>query len=41
LGVLGRLADLLFVRRHLRWFVATKQNDLKRIAEDRANPAAN
>ena len=41
LGILGRLADLLFLRRHMRWFVATKQNDLKRIAEDRANSTAN
>jgi ligand-binding SRPBCC domain-containing protein len=41
LGILGRLADLLFLRRHMRWFVATKQSDLKRIAEDRANAVAN
>jgi len=41
LGILGQLADLLFLRRHMRWLVATKQNDLKRIAEDRANTVAN
>ncbi|HEV8723295.1 MAG TPA: SRPBCC family protein [Candidatus Binatia bacterium] len=41
LGILGRLVDLLFLRRHMCWFVATKQSDLKRIAEGRANPAAN
>jgi ligand-binding SRPBCC domain-containing protein len=26
LGILGRLADLLFLRRHMRWFVATKES---------------
>ncbi len=37
-GIAGRLADLVFLRRHMRWFVATKQTALKRIAEERANP---
>jgi ligand-binding SRPBCC domain-containing protein len=36
-GFLGTLADLLFLERHMRWFVTTKQNSLKRIAEQRAN----
>jgi len=35
-GVLGRLADLLFLRRHMRWFVTRKQCALKSIAEERA-----
>jgi ligand-binding SRPBCC domain-containing protein len=38
---IGRLADLLFLRRHMRWFVVTKQSALKRIAEERANSHAN
>ena len=33
LGVLGRLADVLFLKRHMEWFVRTKQSHLKRIAE--------
>ena len=33
---LGRLMDLIFMTRHMRWFVATKQANLKRIAEVRA-----
>jgi hypothetical protein len=33
LGVFGRIADALFLRRHMRWFVATKQSRLKAIAE--------
>jgi ligand-binding SRPBCC domain-containing protein len=33
LGVLGRIADALFLERHMRWFVATKQRHLKAIAE--------
>ena len=41
-GFIGDLADLLFVSRHMRWFVATKQRALKQIAEKRASiPAAN
>jgi ligand-binding SRPBCC domain-containing protein len=36
-GVIGDLADLLFLNRHMRWFVATKQSALKQIAEKRAN----
>jgi hypothetical protein len=31
LGPLGRLADRLFLERHMRWFVTTKQNALKRM----------
>ena len=34
LGPLGLLADRLFLERHMRWFVSTKQNHLKRLAED-------
>jgi ligand-binding SRPBCC domain-containing protein len=42
LGLIGNLADLLFLSRHMRWFVATKQSALKQIAETRARiPAAN
>jgi ligand-binding SRPBCC domain-containing protein len=33
LGVLGRIADRLFLRRHMTWFVATKQSHLKVMAE--------
>ena len=33
LGLLGRAADALFLERHMRWFVTTKQANLKRIAE--------
>ena len=33
LGPLGRIADRLFIERHMRWFVAKKQEALKRIAE--------
>lgn len=41
-GFIGDLADVLFVSRHMRWFVATKQRALKQIAEKRASiPAAN
>jgi ligand-binding SRPBCC domain-containing protein len=32
-GILGRIADALFVRRHMEWFVTTKQRALKAIAE--------
>jgi hypothetical protein len=35
-GLIGRLADNLFLRRHMRWFVTTKQNGLKRMAEAQA-----
>ncbi|HEX8154669.1 MAG TPA: SRPBCC family protein [Thermoanaerobaculia bacterium] len=35
LGILGRIADALFVERHMRWFVATKQQALRKIAESR------
>ena len=33
LGFVGRIADALFVRRHMEWFVRTKQENLKRIIE--------
>jgi ligand-binding SRPBCC domain-containing protein len=39
-GLIGGLADLLFVSRHMRWFVATKQTSLRRIAEERARITA-
>ena len=39
-NVVGRLADLLFLRRHMRWFVTRKQRALKRIAEERAKSLA-
>lgn len=32
-GPLGRLADALFVRRHMLWFLAEKQKRLKQLAE--------
>jgi ligand-binding SRPBCC domain-containing protein len=35
LGPIGRLADALFLRRHMKWFVSTKQLHLKQIAEGR------
>jgi ligand-binding SRPBCC domain-containing protein len=35
-GFIGRLADALFLRRHMAWFVFTKQSVLKQIAECRA-----
>jgi len=38
LGVLGKIADALFVGRHMRHFVATKQAALKRMAEDLTRP---
>jgi ligand-binding SRPBCC domain-containing protein len=34
-GPLGMLADHLFLRRHLRSFISTKQAALKRLAEER------
>jgi hypothetical protein len=36
LGILGRIADVLFLERHMRWFVETKQSHLKRIVEHRS-----
>ena len=36
LGFIGRVADRLFLQRHMRVFVTTKQSNLKRIAEARA-----
>lgn len=35
-GPLGRLADRLFLARHMLWFVTTKQNALARIIESRS-----
>ncbi len=32
-GMLGRVADALFLERHMRWFVATKQKQLKALIE--------
>lgn len=32
-GLLGRIADALFVTRHMRWFVTEKQSRLKATAE--------
>ena len=32
-GVLGRIADALFVTRHMRWFVTEKQRRLKAMVE--------
>ena len=32
---LGWIADPLFLRRHMEWFVRTKQQNLKRIIESR------
>ncbi len=39
LGILGRIADALFLKRHMTWFVRTKQNALKEIAEKRGGQA--
>jgi ligand-binding SRPBCC domain-containing protein len=36
LGFIGGLADALFLRRHMAWFVSTKQRALKQIAERRS-----
>ena len=38
LGLLGKLADRLFVERHLRWFLSTKQAKLKGFAEEGQEP---
>lgn len=38
-GIVGRLADIIFLRRHMRWFVTKKQTALKRIAEN-SSPGA-
>ena len=35
-GLVGSLADRIFLVRHMRWFVTTKQCQLKRIAETRS-----
>jgi ligand-binding SRPBCC domain-containing protein len=40
-GVIGRLADALFLRRHMNWFVSTKQRALKDIAEHRVKTQPN
>jgi ligand-binding SRPBCC domain-containing protein len=36
LGILGRAADALFLKRHMTRFVSTKQRNLKRLAEAKA-----
>jgi ligand-binding SRPBCC domain-containing protein len=36
LGFLGRLADRLFLVRHMKYFVATKQAALKRMIESKS-----
>ncbi len=36
LGFIGRIADTLFVKRHMEWFVRTKQMSLKRMIEGSA-----
>ena len=41
LGVIGRLAEALFLRRHMIWFVSTKQNGLRRMAEAQAQTSLN
>jgi len=41
LGIFGRVADHLFLRRHMHWFVSTKQNGLKRMAEAQARSLFN
>ncbi len=33
LGLLGRVADVLFLERHMLWFVETKQKQLKALIE--------
>lgn len=35
LGIVGQLADRLFLKRHMEWFVRTKQLRLKNVAESR------
>lgn len=35
LGPIGSLADIVFLKRHMAWFVAKKQNHLKEMAEER------
>jgi ligand-binding SRPBCC domain-containing protein len=40
-GAIGRLADRLFLRRHMHWFVSTKQNTLKQVAERRVGSRLN
>lgn len=34
-GLIGRLADLFFLRRHMEWFLRRKQEGLKQITERR------
>lgn len=33
-GVLGKVADRLFVERHMSWYLTTKQRAFKALAED-------
>ncbi len=39
LGPIGRIADVLFLRRYMRQFVVRKQHELKQLAEERARHA--
>ncbi len=39
LGILGRIADAVFLERHMRWFVETKQRALKTIVEQSLVPS--
>jgi ligand-binding SRPBCC domain-containing protein len=39
-GIIGRLADFLFLQRHMESFVRRKQNSLKSMAEAQVNQAA-
>jgi len=36
LGILGDAADALFMTRHMKWFLRTKQTNLKNLIEGRA-----
>lgn len=38
LGAVGRIADAVYIKRHMSWFVRTKQHHLKRIVERRLQP---
>lgn len=37
LGILGKLADVLFLKRYMRNFLLTRNNFTKSVAEDKAN----
>lgn len=40
LGILGSIADAVFLKRHMTWFVREKQSALKRIAERASRSSA-